>query len=306
MRSNLTLLVTARLVAGLDQHAARTFDHQSKERNQFAFNVLDHEMDRYLFLEVPSEMRVGDVLGSICRMLALLLGLVCILFYTFQLANKEFNLVFKACWSSAWKIMSELLLECTNAPLQRKLMASETESHPSNNQCLEAILWALLAPNYTRDSTCWGDEQQHNGRWSLDFISVTLLAEHGEDALSRSIHHEMCWWCMRHLSTNILEVSHRIPFGKYQDFITWLGVTILDTCHGESTQDSLGKIKLDTRSLEAGHWNHYRLKLEEGQGGELGILGPTGFVAWGDKEKPTKTWWGAGRLPKTDVFVKFS
>lgn len=97
MQSNLTLLVTARLVAGLDQHAARTFDHQSKERNQFAFNVLDHEMDRYLFLEVPSEMRVGDVLGSICRMLALLLGLVCILFYTFQLANKEFNLVFKAC-----------------------------------------------------------------------------------------------------------------------------------------------------------------------------------------------------------------
>lgn len=33
--------------------------------------------------------------------------------------------------------------------------------------------------------------------------------------------------------------------------------------------DSLGKIKLDTRSIEAGHWNHYRLKLDEGQGGEL-------------------------------------
>ena len=69
--------MTARSLAGLEQHAVCPFDQQNKERNQFAFNVLDHEMDRYLFLEVPSEMGMGDILGSICRMLALLLGLVC-------------------------------------------------------------------------------------------------------------------------------------------------------------------------------------------------------------------------------------
>ncbi|CAJ1404784.1 unnamed protein product [Effrenium voratum] len=33
--------------------------------------------------------------------------------------------------------------------------------------------------------------------------------------------------------------------------------------------DSLGSVKLDTRSLEPNQWHHYRLKLEEGQGGEL-------------------------------------
>ena len=44
-------------------------------------------------------------------------------------------------------------------------------------------------------------------------------------------------------------------------------------------KDSLGKIKLDTRSIEAGHWNHYRLKLDEGQGGEPGALGALG--TWG-------------------------
>ncbi|CAE7258135.1 CLPC1 [Symbiodinium pilosum] len=33
--------------------------------------------------------------------------------------------------------------------------------------------------------------------------------------------------------------------------------------------DSLGSIKLDTRSVNPGQWQHYRLQLEEGQGGEL-------------------------------------
>lgn len=42
-----------------------------------------------------------------------------------------------------------------------------------------------------------------------------------------------------------------------------------------SSQDSLGKIKLDTRSIEPGQWNDYRLKLEDGQGGE-----PLGACWW--------------------------
>ncbi|CAK9100809.1 unnamed protein product [Durusdinium trenchii] len=33
--------------------------------------------------------------------------------------------------------------------------------------------------------------------------------------------------------------------------------------------DGLGRVRLDTRSIDPGRWHHYRLKLEEGQGGEL-------------------------------------
>lgn len=60
---------------------------------------------------------------------------------------------------------------------------------------------------------------------------------------------------------------------------------------GTPSQDSLGKIKLDTRAIEPGQWNDYRLKLEDGQGGELlGVAAGDGLVGAASQK--------AGGLPR--------